>query len=404
MQMLDRDLDEAEEQHQVAIRSVFADMDTLVDIFKRKLRAQDDTFQRQLRLMKEEFEAERRRLIDQHNKEVSELHTVLEQVDGIEKSREQSDLAEHQNNYEMIRNKNIEEDHQMRSNLEEQIEILKDRCNAQLASYKQATEANTADYKNYLERDRLLSTQVEQKLRQVDRVQNDINDIRQKIDQNRTEWEGRNTQLRQEKENVRKHLAELKKRMRAARAEEHSRMLDLVGNAEDCKRQLKDQLDREERILKLAELCRKFETEREKVLPFYSNADINVDEIEFENEELREEVRDVLEQQKTNAASGCDESTYLDTFFKKYNKIHLDTLAIEQEQKRLETENHQLRDILGQFIDGVTLSPEILAKPNPLLIVNGRVNLNQMGARRAAGAGLLGKPVVQEAQIKFKSP
>ncbi|KAF4694349.1 coiled-coil domain containing 65, partial [Perkinsus olseni] len=87
-----------------------------------------------------------------------------------------------------------------------------------------------------------------------------------------------------------------------------------------------------------------------------------------------------------------------------YNKIHLDTLAIEQEQKRLETENHQLRDILGQFIDGVTLSPEILAKPNPLLIVNGRVNLNQMGARRAAGAGLLGKPVVQEAQIKFKSP
>ncbi|KAF4717879.1 hypothetical protein FOZ62_016425, partial [Perkinsus olseni] len=134
-------------------------------------------------------------------------------------------------------------------------------------------------------------------------------------------------------------------------------------------------------------------------------------------------------------------STYLDTFFKKYNKIHLDTLAIEQEQKRLETENHQLRDILGQFIDGnlaeamcaavlptrdqlfmrecnarlqvivislwklgVTLSPEILAKPNPLLIVNGRVNLNQMGARRAAGAGLLGKPVVQEAQIKFKSP
>ncbi|KAF4701863.1 hypothetical protein FOZ62_021150, partial [Perkinsus olseni] len=75
--------------------------------------------------MKEEFEAERRRLVDQHDKEVSELHAVLEQVDGIEKSREQSDLAEHQNNYEMIRNKNIEEDHQMRSNLEEQIEILK---------------------------------------------------------------------------------------------------------------------------------------------------------------------------------------------------------------------------------------------------------------------------------------
>ncbi|KAF4677583.1 coiled-coil domain containing 65 [Perkinsus chesapeaki] len=180
-------------------------------------------------------------------------------------------------------------------------------------------------------------------------------------------------------------------------------MLDLVSNAEGCKRHLKGQFEREERILKLAELCRKFETEREKVLPFYTNADMNVDEIDFENEDLREEVRDVLKQQASNCASGCDETTYLDTFFKKFNKIQLDTLAIEAEQKRLETERHQLRDILKQFVDGVTVSPEVLTKPNPLLIVNGRVNLNQMGARQAAGAGLLGKPVVQEAQCRVDS-
>lgn len=63
MQMLDRDLDEgtqerhvvvvksysAEEQHQIAVRSVFADMDTLIEIFKRKLRAEDDKFQRQVK-------------------------------------------------------------------------------------------------------------------------------------------------------------------------------------------------------------------------------------------------------------------------------------------------------------------------------------------------------------------
>ncbi|KAF4677582.1 coiled-coil domain containing 65 [Perkinsus chesapeaki] len=154
LQMLDRDLDEAEEQHQVAIRSVFSDMDTLVEIFQRKLRAQNDKFNRQLLLMKEEFDTERRRLVDQHGQEVAELNSVIEQIDAIEKAREQNDLAEHQSNYEMIRNRDIEEDHQMRSHLEEQIEILKDRCNAQLASYKQATDANTADYKNYLERDR----------------------------------------------------------------------------------------------------------------------------------------------------------------------------------------------------------------------------------------------------------
>lgn len=35
--------------------------------------------------------------------------------------------------------------------------------------------------------------------------------------------------------------------------------------------QLKDSLSLGERILKLAELCRKLETEREKVLPFYDS-------------------------------------------------------------------------------------------------------------------------------------
>lgn len=111
------------------------------------------------------------------------------------------------------------------------------------------------------------------------------------------------------------------------------RMLDLVENADDCKKQLKKQLSCEERILKLAELCRKYETEREKVLPFYSNADVDLDELNFEvrvetclafgngcgiqDEEHREEIRDVLKQQQSSSAAGCDESTYLDTFFKK---------------------------------------------------------------------------------------
>ena len=38
----------------------------------------------------------------------------------------------------------------MRSNLEEKIEQMKERCNAQLSSYKSATETNTMDYRSYL--------------------------------------------------------------------------------------------------------------------------------------------------------------------------------------------------------------------------------------------------------------
>jgi len=90
----------------------------------------------------------------------------------------------------------------MRSNLEEKIEVMKDKCNAQLQAYRLATEANTADYKSYLARDANLSKQVERKLRQVERMQSSIQHWKLKIQQNRQECEERNAQLRTEKDHI----------------------------------------------------------------------------------------------------------------------------------------------------------------------------------------------------------
>ncbi len=47
-----------------------------------------------------------------------------------------------------------------------------------------------------------------------------------------------------------------------------------------------------------------------------------------------------------------------------------------REQGRLEQENLQLRSILKQFLDGVSVSDETMRGPNPLLVVNHKVLLN----------------------------
>ena len=49
----------------------------------------------------------------------------------------------------------------------------------------------------------------------------------------------------------------------------------------------------------------------------------------------------------------------LDTFFKRFNKVHLDVLAISREKQRLRTENTQLRSILKQFLDGVAVNEQV---------------------------------------------
>merc|ERR1719421_1087440 len=104
-------------------------------------------------MLEEEFKVERDQLMERHALERRELTIIVQQVEQEEKNREQMDVTEHQSQYELIRNKNIEEDHQMRSNLEEKIEQMKEKCNAQLTAYRTSTEANTADYRSFLQRD-----------------------------------------------------------------------------------------------------------------------------------------------------------------------------------------------------------------------------------------------------------
>merc|ERR1719387_2134319 len=231
----------------------------------------------------------------------------------------------------------------MRSHLEERIEQMKEKCNRRLLEYESNTKRQTSEYKQYLSRDANLSKQVERKLRQVERMQSSIQHWKLKIQQNRQECEERNAQLRTEKDHIARHFQELKAKMNRFRNEEKKRLTDLTQNARSCIKNLKDQLALAEKILKTAELCRKFETEREKVLPFYLSREVDVEELAFDDDDLKEEIKESL------ADTGIDEWTYLDTFFKRFNKVKLDHLAIEKERQRLEKENVQLRSILKQF-------------------------------------------------------
>jgi len=380
LQMLDRDLDEAEEQHQVAVRSHLLNVDRLLEIQQSRLKALDEEFKRDVGTLQEEFRIERVHIQEKHALEKRELALIVEQVERDEKNRELADITDHQGQYELIKNKNIEEDHQMRQKLEESIEEVRSKCSAALVNYKDRTESDTTKYKDLLKEDAVLSGQVERRLRQVARMQDSIQHWKQKLAQNRAECEERNTHLRTEKDHIAKHFQELKAKMNGFRTEEKKRLADLTQNARNCTKSLKEKLSLAERILKTAELCRKFETEREKVLPFYLSRDLMQEfeegELEFDDEDLKEEIRKEL------TDVGIEEWTYLDNFFKRFNKVKLDHLAVEQEGKRLTKENVQLRSILKQFLDGVSVNEDVLSNPNPLLVVNGKVNLNHVPVKR----------------------
>lgn len=68
-----------------------------------------------------------------------------------------------------------------------------------------------------------------------------------------------------------KHYHDLKRKMIQFRDDEEKRLGNLTMNSKMCMDKLKEYQKLGEKILKTAELCRKLETEKEKVLPFYQS-------------------------------------------------------------------------------------------------------------------------------------
>lgn len=186
-----------------------------------------------------------------------------------------------------------------------------------------------------------------------------------------------------------------------------------------------EQAELAERILGLAELARKMETEREKVTPHHEplgaqeGAQEAAEETDMVKSMKKETFETLLDDRDAPLpspyqSSVCEDAggpvrrfNQLDRFWKKFNKVLLDKLAIENERNRLRDENEalQVRPIGGagqhvkcmvltcfsvpmcalvtqrflkQYIDGVSVNDSVLnTAGNPLLVINGQVNLNR---------------------------
>lgn len=62
--------------------------------------------------------------------------------------------------------------------------------------------------------------------------------------------------------------------------------------------------------------------------------------------------------------------TDLERFWQRYNKVLLERLCLEREKKVLGWENQQLRILLKQYLDGISVSDDILQQQNSLLMLS----------------------------------
>merc|ERR1740123_225385 len=218
---------------------------------------------------------------------------------------------------------------------------------------------------------------------------------------NAKEAEHQNKTLKETYENMLLHYRNRKSKMNLQREKEKEKLTKITLMSNKAIKHLTETKEKSEKILRVSEMCRKMETEEEKVLPFYSSSVLTEEEkTQMETEANTQTAEDQANLKLNNdlsfaknLATVSDDYLPMENFWKRYNKVLLDKLALKKEQNNLENENANLRQILKQYLDGISVNEETLASSNPLFVVNNRTNVNL----EKEGQGKSGSRTVVEA-------
>lgn len=198
-------------------------------------------------------------------------------------------------------------------------------------------------------------------------LKENINILKAKINQNASEAQEANNAIKENRDMMNKHFHELKHQMKQMQDVMKKKLTKLTVQSNSSIECLKQREEKVKQILRLAEMCRKLETEEEKILPFYASS--------LSQEEEQEIQQALFEKPGSELADAMKDYLSLENFWKRYNKVLLDKVSLDKEKQMLSTENAQLRLLLKQYLDGISVNDEVLSNANPLFIINNRTNV-----------------------------
>ncbi|KAI4902996.1 hypothetical protein NFI96_012023 [Prochilodus magdalenae] len=356
------DLSEAEQQSSLALRAQLQCLDRLLELQKGRLVALELQWNSSLEELTSEYNTERQQILTQHQEDSAYLEDVNFALEQHYTEIESEARQDYQSTRDDIKNRNIEEKHALRIQLEGTVEELWRQFQQALQSYNEATEDRHIAFDTLRARDQCSAQEIDLQMRRLQKIQDSINALRSRLSASQKESEVSASDLRAAREEVTLNAQQLKAKLSLARAAERKQLANLTMQSNNNTKKLQDIIAKGERLLCLAELCRKLETEQEKVLPFYTPS--------LSAEEQNQGRANAMEPPFEELAQAMLDYSDLEKFWQRYNKVLLEHLCLEREEKVLSRENQQLRVLLKQYLDGITVSDEVLHERNPLLIVS----------------------------------
>ena len=233
LQMLNKDIEEAEEQYNIALTNNFIHIKTLTELQDSRIRGLFQEFDKDVSELEMEFSEEMKSIQDNFNEEQNEINkmrtfiTKEYEIKIEEVRRELSDLS----------NTQIQKITEIYGRVQETIKRngINDntRFGNEMTEIRQkADEKNEKDKRNISELN-LLDKEIAAKKKTLDKQNEELKQLKLKIKQNTEDWEIKNESLKKEKEKIMQSYKDLKEKLTLYRYNQKEKLKKLVKNSWD---------------------------------------------------------------------------------------------------------------------------------------------------------------------------
>lgn len=392
------ELNVAEEQCRHAFRSHMDVVSSLLELHAARTRDLEAELDTNVVEMQQDFEFERAELEMKHKIEMEDLRLILENMASEAELLEKQLQEETSEGHETAAEKMNEEKRQMETDLNKVEDALRSELDARYKGFMSTAQANMKEYTEKCKEDQDTTERIAAQLRKIEKLQVSVASWRTNIARNAKEWEARNAAIQAERDATLAHLKRLKEKMQRWRQLQSTALIDLVKEANATEEALQATAKRAERLLRLVQLCKPMETEREQVLLHEANISAAAVEAETKRRVGVDGSGDAPgdAQVGSGAAPASNEQwQLLDRFWMKHNKVVLDNAALTQERYLLEEENRGLQGILKQYLDDVSISDQVMRQSNTLLRTQAAIPNVVQAAQARGGASAAGYNIVE---------
>ena len=200
IQMLDQDLEEAEEQYRTSLRAHHQVIDSLIDLQYLRLKELEHEFLVRVGDLEGEFDSEKTEISNVHQKNKKDMMDIMQAMELEFNDAETEVRHEFESQREEIKNRNSEEYQVLKLRLESIIEELERHFDKAHQAYLTSTNSRNEAFKTLTKSDAQSALIIEKRMRRLMRMQDSLSHWRAKIASTSREWEGKNKALKAEKD------------------------------------------------------------------------------------------------------------------------------------------------------------------------------------------------------------